>query len=135
MNLYCEAPDDVPEQSTSIANLETLDENEWGSIKGFLIWAFDSQHICVTDEEYKHIDFLMTYDPQQGMDRLRRMAFVIQYSHISWNTQGAVSTVLVELHQSTLNCACINVVCSLNRILSFRNVFSVLSGQLSQHTS
>lgn len=39
--------------------------------------------MCVTDQEYKYIDFSMTYDSQQGMVRFHMMAFIIQYSPIS----------------------------------------------------
>lgn len=79
----------------------------------------------------------MTHDTSQGMEKFQVMAFIIQYSHTNQSasdTWGAAGTVLVELRQSTLNCSSVNAVCSLNHILSFRNVFSVLSGQLCLNT-
>lgn len=90
MNL-CLASNDIPGQSIFIANSEALYENKWESIKDFLIWTFDSQYMRVTDQEYKYIDFSMTYDSQQGMVSFHMMAFIIQYSHISRSmsdTQG-----------------------------------------------
>lgn len=93
MNLYS-APNDVPEQSIFIANLKAPGENEWGSVKDFLIWAFDSQHTCVKGQEYKYIDFSMTRAWTGSRGWL--LSSNIFTSAGARQTLGVAGTVLVE---------------------------------------